>query len=135
VNGEGVRFSLKALLILVTAVGLFFGYAQWRRLQLLEECDELVAAGANVRVEDSWLWPTASDSANVVFRKVGNTFENASKIYSAAGAIEHFHGLNARLKVLGIEKVLILLERQTKSLGTKLILSGSWGWWQHDVLL
>jgi hypothetical protein len=39
------RFSLKSLLILVTVVGLFFGYSQWRGNRIRSECSDLEQKG------------------------------------------------------------------------------------------
>jgi hypothetical protein len=39
------RFSLKSLLMLVTVVGLFFGYSQWRRHRIIQEADEINRQG------------------------------------------------------------------------------------------
>jgi len=39
------RFNLAALLMLVTAIALFLGYAQWRRQSILREAEALETRG------------------------------------------------------------------------------------------
>jgi hypothetical protein len=48
------RFSLRALLILVTALGLFCGYSQWRRHHLLRTCSMLEQRGISIQLPSSW---------------------------------------------------------------------------------
>jgi hypothetical protein len=43
-----LRFSLVALLMLVTAVAVTLGYAQWRRQSIHREVEALTALGARV---------------------------------------------------------------------------------------
>jgi hypothetical protein len=49
------RYSLKAMLILVTVVGLFLGYSQWRRRSILRQVSELRSFWARVDVPDDWI--------------------------------------------------------------------------------
>ena len=52
------RFSLAALLMLVTAIALTLGYTQWRRQSIYREAELLTALGARVYLSDGLLWPT-----------------------------------------------------------------------------
>lgn len=52
------RFALRTLLLLLLAVALAFGYAQWRRLSLIQEVRELNAIGAVAFTQPaSWRHP------------------------------------------------------------------------------
>jgi hypothetical protein len=65
------RFSLKAMLLLVTAIGLFLGYSQWRRQRMLAECRELQAKGAIVLLPSGFLdyfWQRRPIGAEIHFR-------------------------------------------------------------------
>jgi len=49
-----MRFSLKALLILVTAIVLFCGYSQWRRQDILKECEYFKSQDIEIIVPNGW---------------------------------------------------------------------------------
>lgn len=53
------RFSLSTLLLLMLVVASVFGYAQWRRLSLIKEVNELNAIG-DATFEDPPSWRRAS---------------------------------------------------------------------------
>jgi hypothetical protein len=42
------RFSLAALLLLISAAAAFFGFAQWRRQRIIEQCESLRRDGVLV---------------------------------------------------------------------------------------
>ncbi len=50
-----MRFSLKAMLALVTVFGLLLGYSQWRRQMILSLSRFLDERGLSVPVPSSWL--------------------------------------------------------------------------------
>jgi hypothetical protein len=43
-----IRFSLRALLKVATALILFLGYSQWRRNWIHEECQALMTLGVDI---------------------------------------------------------------------------------------
>jgi hypothetical protein len=49
-----IKFSLRGLILLVTAVGLFLGYSQYRRREILSVCVELSEHGYVFPVKDEW---------------------------------------------------------------------------------
>lgn len=53
------RFSLRALLILVTVVGLFLGYSQWRRQRMIRRCQWYASQGYFLDLPNDirdWIW-------------------------------------------------------------------------------
>jgi hypothetical protein len=53
-SGVAMRFSLKAMLLLVTALGVFLGYNQWRRRGILDLSKQLDGEGYFVTVPSEW---------------------------------------------------------------------------------
>jgi hypothetical protein len=49
-----VRFSIRGLLILVTAIVLFLGFSQYRRREILKVAAQLKDEGYVFEVPDSW---------------------------------------------------------------------------------
>jgi hypothetical protein len=49
-----LRFRLSALLLLITAVAAFFGFAQWRRQSILLQVNALKAEGVQLEAPNTW---------------------------------------------------------------------------------
>jgi hypothetical protein len=49
-----IKFSLRLLILLVTALGLFLGYSQYRRREILKVCVELEKANYAFVVPSKW---------------------------------------------------------------------------------
>jgi hypothetical protein len=47
-----VKFSLRALILIVTALAAFFGYSQYRRLSIRRECEALSQMGVKVALQN-----------------------------------------------------------------------------------
>jgi hypothetical protein len=50
-----IKFSLRGLILFMTAVGLFLGYSQYRRHCLREECARITDEDFHVSMPDGWI--------------------------------------------------------------------------------
>lgn len=101
------RFTLGAFMLLITAVAVTFGYAAWRKRQLLAEVAALNDENMSVvKVSESWFWPTPSDSVVVTWRKDndGNIFDGTTPV-SLEEAKVRYAELNRRLHAIGVREV------------------------------
>jgi hypothetical protein len=94
------RFGLKAMLLVVTVLGLFLGYNQSRRRDILRECKPLRDLGARILVPSDFVdyfWQRRPKSAEIHFtaQKWG-----ASSIMVTTHGIEEMH---RRLREMGID--------------------------------
>jgi hypothetical protein len=66
-----IRFSLRLLIVLVSAIALFLGYSQWRRREILKLCDQLKQERYSFTVPDDWrdrwLWQRKPTVAKVQY--------------------------------------------------------------------
>src|SRR5687768_5845887 len=100
-SSRRLRISLRALLALVTLCALFFGYAQWRRLRLIQKCQEFYAEGVNISTPEGLLWPAVPAEANLALKQIGeDSFEGRVQTYSTSEASGHFNLLEPRLRKL-----------------------------------
>jgi hypothetical protein len=91
------RFTLSALFLLTTALTLFLGFAQWRRLVMVKEVQVLQGYGVEgISVSDDWLWPTVPRT--VVIREVVMPPESFS---SAMETIQLYEEITAKLNRIG----------------------------------
>jgi hypothetical protein len=108
------RFSLSALLVLLTALALFIGLSQARRRSILKETDALRNAGANVPISDTWwdkVWLRIPDEASVVLsKKPPGKYEMGQTTNDKENAIKIGQSLQKRLVDLGVRKVTIIIQ-------------------------
>jgi hypothetical protein len=67
------RFSLASLLIVSTAIVLFFGYSQWRRQNILRQAAQFERRGARIALPASYgdyLWQRHPRSATIYYTKI-----------------------------------------------------------------
>jgi hypothetical protein len=109
-----MRFSLKALLILITVVGLFLGYAECRRQFLIRETESLKHLGVYVITNNDHykpvgFWPATPERAYFgLFVDGPNRIgESIDRVYSVAEAKECYGELMNRIRRLGIKDVQI----------------------------
>jgi hypothetical protein len=102
------RFTLTALFLLVTAMAVIFGYAQWRRQRLIAEVKSLVSeidSARPLQVYDNWFWPTVPEQVVVMIRKDGDQFVAKEQKLSLAEAMEYLESKGDRLRAIGVRKV------------------------------
>ena len=103
------RFSLRLLIVLVSACALALGYSQYRRREILKVCAELQAGGYVFQVPDNWhdhlwqrepvvAWISDWGGTQVLDRLV--VFDKESKV-SVLSATADQHELD-RMKKLGM---------------------------------
>ena len=111
------RFTLSGLFLLVTAIAVVFGYAQWRRQwlkaeiqELCSESDPLLNSRKLLAIDDDWFWPTVPDAVSAVVRKErhGQYFADGRTITSAE-AKEYLSNKADRLRAIGVKKVVYCL--------------------------
>lgn len=106
------RFALSTMLLLMLAVALVFGYAQWRRQwlksevnALLDEADKFPSSQSALKIgfHDSWFWPTVSQRTHVVLEKgeAGN-FLVDGKTLSLSEAQQFLMAKADRLRAMGV---------------------------------
>jgi hypothetical protein len=94
-----MRFSLKTLLILVTALGLLLGYSQNRRRRMMRECELLREAGFYVELPRDFrdrLWQRKASGLSV-------SSETARMLFGG-GPLKHREQLQTMADDLGLEK-------------------------------
>src|SRR5262245_31639824 len=92
-----LRYSLKVLLIAVTALALLLGYETWRRKFILREYQSLTAEGVTISpIQDGW-WPTAPPAAVILFRSKSNKLIHHRNYYSFAEAKPRYRDWESRL--------------------------------------
>jgi hypothetical protein len=94
------RFTLTALLLLVTFGAALFGYAAWRKQAIKAEAVRLNREGiSHVEITDHWFWPMASKQVYVLWRQDGANFTtlNDAKL--------RFARLSDRLHAIGVREV------------------------------
>lgn len=106
------QFSLSTLLLVVTGICLFLGFAHWRRTSILRESKELEARGFRLlwsgRSPDAF-WPVVPKEAAFEFSELSpEEVEIASVRYSVDEANAYCDPLFARLNRIGVEDVLLL---------------------------
>lgn len=106
------RFSLSTLLLVVTGVGLFFGYANWRRVSILRESKELEARGVRLLWAESsphGIWPVIPKQAAFEYKELSaDEVEIASIKYATEDAKAYCDATWERLNRLGVEEVVIV---------------------------
>ena len=106
------RFSLSTLLLVVTSVGLFFGYAHWRRVSISREDKELEARGVRLLWAESspdGIWPVVPKKAAFEYKELSaNEVEIASIKYALEDAKVYCDATWERLNRLGVEEVVIV---------------------------
>src|SRR4051812_40277664 len=78
---QQMRFSLKALLILVTAFAVFFGYSLHRRQRMIHARELLRNAGVYVELPNEpidWIWQRKATSYSLSFN--GGERENREQL-------------------------------------------------------
>src|SRR6185436_14982073 len=107
-NGDAMRVRVRftTLFLLFTAVALFFGYAEWRRRDIIHKYDALRAEDLTLMpLSGSW-WPQAPPVALIVFRRSGsNMLSHYRSRYTVEEAIARYRDWHARLKDIGIPVV------------------------------
>jgi hypothetical protein len=104
-----IRFSLRLLILLVTAVGLFLGYSQYRRREIQKVCEGLKADGYVFAVPQKWhdyiwqrkpvvAWISDWGGTEVLDRLV--IFDNESKVFVLSATADK--GEMERIKKLGM---------------------------------
>lgn len=110
------RFSLSTLFVAVTGIGLFLGYAHWRRVTILREEADLEAHGIKLLWADSGreaIWPVIPREARFEYREVSpNAVEIASVSYSLDDAMVNSDSLWQRLSRFGVAEVEIVKNRK-----------------------
>jgi hypothetical protein len=107
-----IRFSLRALLIVATALILLLGYSQWRRRNILQACEKLVRDGYQFPVSDTWkdyLWQQKPTVGRMLQVGHGEAVVHVKAEKSAAGTVMVARTTTdpkeiARLKRLGFVK-------------------------------
>jgi hypothetical protein len=101
------RFSLAAILVVVTILALLFGYGQWRRRAILDSVENLGHEGVSVRFSDSWwkaAWlPTPRGADLNVTEPSAGVFKIGGATYSAEDGNERLAKLRRRLSSLGVK--------------------------------
>jgi hypothetical protein len=67
------RFSLAGLLLAMTAISFFFGYAQLRRQSVLRQVKELEVYGVKLHVRERWanlIWPEVAKDATFAYQNL-----------------------------------------------------------------
>jgi len=101
------RFTLGAFMLVITAVAVTFGYASWRKRNLLAEVAALNEENMSVvKVSDSWFWPTPSDSVVVTWRRDndGNIFDGETSVALEEAKVSYAE-LSRRLRAIGVREV------------------------------
>ena len=101
------RFTLAALMLLITGVAVVFGYAAWRKRNLLKEVAELKQSTTSViEVSDGWFWPPVREPVMLTLRQDG-----AGAIFDGDSAIEvdelkaRYSEFSRRLNAIGVRDV------------------------------
>jgi len=100
------RFSLLGLLLTISAVAIFFGYAQWSRLHIRQEYEALKTEGVHFsEFDDSW-WVTHPRVSVVVFTvdKPGVLVHNG-KSYTVEEARTCYLNWEARVQSMGVGRL------------------------------
>jgi hypothetical protein len=105
------RFSLAALLVLVTVVALVLSLGQVRRQRLLREAKGLRDAGVTVVLEDDWramVWMPAPRNATLEAEAAGpGKFAFGDATYATADANDQLTLLRHHLGNLGVKHFLV----------------------------
>jgi hypothetical protein len=59
------RFSLRGVMLVMTAIALLLGFSQYSRREALAVCAVLRKDGANLTIDDRWLWIQKPATAEV----------------------------------------------------------------------
>jgi hypothetical protein len=105
------RFTLSVLLLVITAVAMLFGYAGWRKRQLVSEVAKLRQDGmTRISVSDDWFWPVPLSDGIVSFDKDKNgRFLADGKVLAQEELITRYAHFEGRLKALGVSPVTLEL--------------------------
>ncbi|MBA4104664.1 MAG: hypothetical protein C0485_02820 [Pirellula sp.] len=117
------RFTLGAFMLLITAVAVTFGYAAWRKQNLLAEVAALNDENMSVvKVTDSWFWPVPSEEVTVTWRKDndGNFFDENTPV-SLEEAKASYAELSRRLHAIGVREVRAGFEREKQENGQTIV--------------
>ena len=100
------RFNVAWLLLLITAVALFLGYAESRRRHIVREHRALRSEGVTLQdLSDTW-WPESQYAVLITFRPAGPGMVSQHRSrYAVAEAIKRYRDWHARLKSIGVEIV------------------------------
>jgi hypothetical protein len=114
-----MRFTLKKLLALVTAVALLLGARQVRRMHVERQIEDFRSDGVRMESEDRWtdyLWPRLPAQAEIeVTLLPDNQFEMGSKQFDLNGAAAHYEMLCQRFKEYGIANPTILAQGKERA--------------------
>jgi hypothetical protein len=96
------RFTLAALMLLITAVAVVFGYAAWRKRTLLAEVAQLQESTSSIQVSDSWFWPIVEGRVTITWRRddKGNIFDGETPLSKA-----RYAEMDRRLRYIGVRDV------------------------------
>ena len=106
------RFALSTLLLAMLLASLTFGILAWRAKILRQEVKSINRERvARVYLSESWLWPTVSSEAVLIFTQDadGNFYIDGKPSTSTAGS-ETFKVMNERLKAIGVQEVTAVLD-------------------------
>ncbi len=117
-----VRFSLRLLIVLVSALALFLGYSQYRRREILNVCAELQAEGYVFPIPDAWhdrLWqrkPVVGTIINVNEKEImsrSKRFQEGGLWGTRLSPTSEQHEIE-RFKKLGMVKYRVLTQREER---------------------
>ncbi|MGN6135906.1 MAG: hypothetical protein ACTHOU_15565 [Aureliella sp.] len=106
---QSFRFSLSALLLLVTCTGLFMAYARQRRAAIVQESDSLRSEGIRLQWERGALnlfWPAVPRTAYFEFNELpSGRVEIAGVTYPLDEALARSDAILKRLKRFGVDEI------------------------------
>lgn len=104
-----IRFRLSTMLLLITLIGLWLGYAHWRRYSILQEDKELEADGVRLlwaTKPSETIWPVIPPSAILEFSEVSpNEIRIGDGTYTLDEAYVRSDAIMERLHRFGVDFV------------------------------
>jgi hypothetical protein len=126
---KNIRFSLQSLLLLAAAIALLVGLSQARRRSILQEANLLKVEGANFAIDYRWwekVWVQKPPEAGIVVQQSADgRLAIRNKVYPRDEAIAMCKSLTQRLADFGVNKVVYIVQRTTKSGASYLVVVAS----------
>jgi hypothetical protein len=113
------RFALSTLLLAMLLVSLTFGYAQWRKRNLLSRVAELnQKEGLQIIVSEDWFWPEPLSEVVISYsRDSGGRYFEGNKLLTSSDLLSRYERLSDELKEIGVPSVSLALVCEKKANG------------------
>lgn len=126
---KSIRFSLRSLLLLAAAIALLVGLSQARRRSILQDAIPLRADGANFAIDYRWwekVWVQKPSEAGIVVQQSADgRLAIRNRDYPRDEAVAMCKSLTQRLAEFGVNKVVYIVQRTTKSGASYLVVVAS----------